>query len=279
MKRKILLTLAAGFTTIAILNSNSSGPAANNNGNRTGGPNSLGTCAGCHGGGSGNTTATITLRKKSDNSAATSQYNAGATYIVRIEGTHPSLGGFGFQMMAVKSGNTQAGTFTNLGSNYHVTKRNNIEYVEQHHTLSKTGNDFVAEFEWVAPVSGTGKVDFHGVLNAVNGDGNTSGDAVSNPVTLSLNESPTNIETVENAAVKVYPNPASDVLSIDLGNAAVGTYTYSITDLNGRVVMASKINMPTQGKVTIPVAALENGIYAISITNGTVKQSASFIKQ
>ncbi|RYD57933.1 MAG: T9SS type A sorting domain-containing protein [Sphingobacteriales bacterium] len=278
MKTSVLLFISLSAAALITLNSNSNGPATAGNGNRTGGPGAAGNCASCHGGGAGTTTMNISLRKKSDNTPATTQYNPGATYVVKVSGNHPSLTAFGFQMMAVKANNTQAGTFANLGSNYHTKLQSGITLVEHHHTLDKTGSEFVAEFDWTAPVTGTGNVTFHGALNAVNKDNSTGGDVSSPSFNMTLAEGPVSVASVSaKQAIKAYPNPAVNVLHIKLGDE-MGNCKYSIRDLNGKKLMETNA-VVAYGELQIPVAELAKGIYYISIANGTEVTTIPFAKQ
>jgi hypothetical protein len=76
--------------------------------------------------------------------------------------------------------------------------------------------------------------------------------------TLSVNE-------VENAfGLAVYPNPASDVITVSLNKAT--TATISIVDLAGKVVKTSSMNGLT---TSINTSDLSNGVYHVTITDGT----------
>lgn len=278
MKKALVTSIIIPAFLIVTLNSNSGGPASAGNGNKTGGPGSAGnTCASCHGGGAPGTTMNISLRKKSDNTTVGTAYNPGAIYIVKITGNHPSLTSFGFQLMALKPGNTQAGSYANLGNNHHTKTQSGVTLVEQHHPLSKAGNELSTEFEWVAPETGTGNVTFYGVLNAVNNDGSTGGDAPGTPITLTLNESPTGIEEAKESKLNVYPNPANDYLYI--GMPTDGEYVFSVFDMTGKKVADYKLAIAAHESVRLNISALNSGTYFLSITNDKNIQTVSFVKQ
>jgi hypothetical protein len=279
MKTSVLLLLSISAAALITLSSNSGGPAnAGNAGNRTGSPNSLGTCGSCHSGATG-TTMNITLRKKSDNSPVTNQYAPGAVYIVKVSGNHPSLTAFGFQIMAVKSGNTQAGTFSNFGSNYHSKMENGVTLVEHHHTLNKTGSEFAAEFEWTAPAAGAGSVTFYGALNAVNKDASTSGDAPSSAFNKVFTESPVDVTSAVHASgIKVYPNPATDILRVEIPGAAFDNCTYTIIDINGKKISEADIVTSSAG-ANIQIQELAKGIYFLRVANGAEITTIPFAKQ
>ena len=67
---------------------------------------------------------------------------------------------------------------------------------------------------------------------------------------------------------KVYPNPTSDVLTLDI----VGKATYIISNVMGQILMSGSINGENQ---QINVSALPNGLYFIRV-NGVTRK---FIKQ
>ncbi len=276
MKRTLLLSAVTATFAVITLNSNSSGPASNNNGNRTGGPGSLGTCASCHSGATGATGA-VSLKLKSDNSPANGKYTPGATYIVNITGTHASLPEFGFQIMALKDGaNTQAGTFGNLGTDKHSKTISGITLVEQQHPISKTGGGFTTEFEWTAPATGTGNVKFYGVLNAVDGTGNTSGDAVSPAFDLTLAEATNTVqELAQQQLLQLYPNPVKNRLHITTPQS--GTYELIIYNMTGKVVLNQKMNVISQS-VSIPVD-MAAGTYILELKNNSGSNLAPFVVQ
>jgi hypothetical protein len=272
MKRTFLLTtLFAGLTALT-LTSNSSGPANANNGNKTGGPGATGNCSSCHSGGSGATGA-IAIRKKSDNSPA-DKYTPGEKYVVTVSGAHASLSKFGFQLMAVKeAGNIQAGTFGGF-TNQHAKTVSGVELVEQHMALNKTGSAFTTEFDWTAPTAGTGNVKFYGILNAVNGDGTTNGDAVSPTFNKTLSEATNSIATINMFDVSIYPNPINDVLNIRLGKP--GSYTLNIIAINGAIVHTQSLQNATEAAININLPA---GRYFVEITDGQYKHISSIVKQ
>ncbi|HRO75553.1 MAG TPA: T9SS type A sorting domain-containing protein [Crocinitomicaceae bacterium] len=85
--------------------------------------------------------------------------------------------------------------------------------------------------------------------------------------TVGLNE-------VSNATSKVYPNPTSDVLNIEVSKDAKSLNVYGI---DGKVVLTTSLN-GTQS--TINVSNLNNGVYFYNITtiDGSV-MNGSFIKE
>lgn len=277
MKHTFLLGIS--FATVALIAlSNASGPANNNNGNKTGGPTATGTCTSCHNGASG-TTANITAKKKSDNTDANGKYIPGETYLITLEGNHSSLSLYGFQLTAVKTDNTQGGTWQSLSSDVHTKTVSGINIIEQHHPLSKTSGAFTTTVEWVAPAAGTGSVGFHGIINAVNGDNQVSGDAVSAPVSLTLAENGVGVKEVAKQRLSVYPNPVTNMMQVEIPINMIGLCNVEIISLEGKAVQHVQLQALANEKISLPCSQLPNGVYYLSIYSKEAKHSSLFLKQ
>lgn len=74
--------------------------------------------------------------------------------------------------------------------------------------------------------------------------------------------------------VSVYPNPASDIVTID-NTAGLINYNYYITDNIGKVVMAGVIK---DQKTNLDIQVLESGLYFITL-DGAGKKSFKLIKK
>lgn len=78
----------------------------------------------------------------------------------------------------------------------------------------------------------------------------------------------TSIDEFANSTMAVYPNPASDQLTLELADVD-GRTEYVISDINGRSVANGVI---TSDRTTIEVDGLANGSYVISLrNNGSVR--------
>ncbi len=92
---------------------------------------------------------------------------------------------------------------------------------------------------------------------------------------LSYKILPNSINNIaQNFSAKVYPNPASDQLFIELKDA--GIIAVSLIDMTGKILSVHK---PAHEKLTIPVTHLPNGMYVLQFDNGSQKQSVRFLKQ
>ncbi len=264
-----------------LFGSNAAGPASSGSGIRNGAPGSNGTCAACHGGGTGTTTASISLKVKASGAAVTGSYTPGTVYTVSLTGNNADLAFFGFQLTATK-GAAQAGTFSNLGSNKHAAMLSGLQVIEHSTALAKTGGVYEATFDWTAPAAGTGTVIFNGIINGVNHDGGTGGDKVSEIVTLSLTEStpPTGIagrDLLNHFSLS--PVPASDRLQLN-GSGLNGAYTLAVYDLNGKVLWQGAAQTQNNNlQAEIPVSQLATGTYFLHLKGKEGKATRAFTKK
>lgn len=280
MKKILLFSATIGIGSLA-LTSYSGGPAMFGAGNRTGAAGSSANCSvsGCHAASSSSTSAFIEIAEAATPSVIISsgKYTPGTDYVVTIRGiSTPSRPKFGFQVGVTKSDNSNAGTLSAIASTgTMVHAAGSINVVEHSMALnaSPSAGVYNAKFNWKAPAKGAGTVTFYGIINAVNGDGGTSGDLPSNGATAVFIEgTPASIANASaNTAVKIYPNPCSNYLTVE--GLTAKTFSARVADLAGRVI----INSQSEG--TINVTALQNGIYVLTITTDAGQQTSTFVKQ
>ena len=76
------------------------------------------------------------------------------------------------------------------------------------------------------------------------------------------------IETeIASSEFSIYPNPAEDVLTIELN--AIGNKTVEITNMNGQVV--EKLNF-SETKNQVSISNFQAGVYFVKIHNGSAKR-------
>jgi hypothetical protein len=82
------------------------------------------------------------------------------------------------------------------------------------------------------------------------------------------------LSTVSNtlSTVKLYPNPASDIIRI----SNVEKVNIEVTDLMGKTVLS--LNDVTE-QTDINVSALQSGVYLFSVKNDTINQTIKFVKK
>jgi hypothetical protein len=197
MIKLLCSTLFLAFSII-IFSSYSTGPSSGGAGNRTGSPGSAGTCSvgtACH-----NTpplTPTLsqflTLFDKTTNTfAPVNTYTGGHLYEVTLQGSNVNTGftQFGFQALAMASpSNVQAGTIIVTNQTEHqLASVNGIQIIEHNQRIQSLSTTLTAVFDWQAPPTGTGTVKLYGIINAVNGDFDRTGDRHSGGNNVTLTE-------------------------------------------------------------------------------------------
>jgi PKD repeat protein len=141
---------------------------------RTGAPGES-NCTECHSGAvNDGSTVNSLLMKLEGTSDVVTQYIAGQTYdlTLTINATSTKKG---FQAVALRPGNTQAGTITAVSGSTAISTANSRTYIN--HTSTSTGSAFFS-FKWTAPSSNIGDVKFYVASNASNNAQGNSGDLI-----------------------------------------------------------------------------------------------------
>ena len=219
-----LLIAYIGFQSFNNFNSNtyhnialfkSGGLAAAFGDDGTGGPLSNVDCIDCHGGGSYSPTIEINLFDSNTN--LVSSYIPEDTYTVQlvVAATSGSPAGYGVQGVALTSTNQQAGNFNSpITPNSQIVNLSGRQYIEQNE-YNVAG---VFEFEWVAPVIGTGDVKVYAAGLAVNGASGTNGDSATSSIMKTISENILSIADLKfKDNLKIYPNPSAGTVNIKLG--------------------------------------------------------------
>jgi subtilisin-like proprotein convertase family protein len=110
------------------------------------------------------------------------------------------------------------------------------------------------------------------VEDAFNGDGGTI-----NSVKLIICniQVPLSNEEAVFSNLKIYPNPTSGILNIDLGNQNLSTNSIiKLYDVQGRIISSKEMNSPVD---TINISNLSDGIYMVSIENGNSKTTKKIV--
>ena len=200
-KNTIVFTL---FLTMlyVVLSSDIDGAAHHGHGNVTGSATGVvGHCqtSSCHG---SNNPLTVVQLQVLDTSTMLpiTTYNAMQTYLVTLTGdataVTTSLPKFGFMASAVLGNHTQAGTYvipSALASDIHTYPCGATTIVEHTVPLLPTvsgTNKYATQFYWTAPPPASDSVMFFSLLNAVNGDGGSSGDYPNAAPVVTIYENP-----------------------------------------------------------------------------------------
>ncbi|GAB5539397.1 MAG: hypothetical protein Salg2KO_15000 [Salibacteraceae bacterium] len=82
---------------------------------------------------------------------------------------------------------------------------------------------------------------------------------------MEITPSLTGVEGITVGSLKVYPNPARDVVNFDLGSAAISNGSIELMDITGRVV-SDQIISTGQTKGLINVSSIDAGTYSVRVT-------------
>lgn len=161
--------------------------------------------AGCHAQATGTTTIDSIMLVDSATQAFSSQYIAGRTYYVGFVGNY--LGTVNMRKFGFILNNGGKGTFVNPPASTTVNTSGGISYWG--HSAPKDSalrivisspmavTYYYDTIRWVAPATGSGTVTFAMLLNAVNGDGNTTSDRTATGINRSYTE------YINNASVSI----------------------------------------------------------------------------
>jgi hypothetical protein len=269
MKRVILLFTAFSGVLYLSLTSYSSGPASQGIGHVAASGCGGG---GCHGSATANTVVGIAVMDGS--TPVTGSYNPGKTYRVTVTGTNNTHSLYGYQFSARTSANGTAGTYLNIPGGSKQSNASSALKVIEHSAPISAASGLSVSFDWTAPATGTGNVTLALSVNAVNGNGNTSGDEF-NTVTTTLSESSTSVAAVAKLAAAVYPNPATEQITVKLNSSNKNTLVH-VYDMMGRMIHAESTNT---NSVSINTAAYAKGMYTLQVIQNDQKQVVPFTVQ
>ncbi len=309
MKKTNILIFGVLIVTSFFMSSYRSG-AANNGWDCTGAESGLSNPTGCSNGGchgnSAITGITVTLELDSAGIVPIIKYKPDSTYTVKITGTNTTtfnLPKFGFQVACILGSTgqvtpTNAGTFqqTGLPSGVHFSAPQANNYVTNiiEHTLalaplSGTGGNgtiYQKSFKWTAPAAGTGTVSFWGVLNAVNGDGSASSADKWNTQNLIVEEDTAKpivngiTEVNSKLELNLYPNPATDLVHLEVQNGTAGVYNLNVFTTEGRTVLSQTAEVTAgTSNIALDISRLEAGIYFINLAKGSESNVIKVVKK
>jgi hypothetical protein len=227
----------------------------------TGSPgDGLKNCTFCHAGTANKVEGWIT------SDIPTSGYVAGKTYTITTTNTETEGTRFGFQVSPQNTNGDLLGTIVLSDSiqTQLVGMGKYITYTEN----GINGTGFKTwSFKWIAPKSGTGNVTFYGAYNS-NFNGHKDGDKTFLSSLTVKENGTTGIANLPNGvnAFSVYPNPATENMSIRLDLKETSNLIIDVTDITGKQV-AIIINEKQSGIVTkqFSTAVLPNGNYFVRL--------------
>lgn len=212
--------------------------------------------SGCHGNNSSNTTVLL--------GGLPSPAIAGQTYTLTATINNSTQTGAGFNLA------TNGGTFT-AGSNQHTNGSAN--QITHSNIFPMSSGTATINITWTAPTT-PGTVIFSCAGNAVNGNANP-GDDEWNVTQASVSVGwPAAVNDLDPVKIKAYPNPVSDLLTIENYNGQAKAIT--IYDLDGKVVGHQAVQKTE--KCEISCSSLSRGYYILKLETSEHTYTTHFTK-
>jgi hypothetical protein len=234
-------------------------------GGRTGSPaDGGGTCAtsGCH---SGNVAA---LDTGIDTNIPAEGYVAKETYTITVGQGMEQVGfsTYGFQFTAQDSSGNQLGSFTPAAGTIGY-----IPGVYIAHSSPQVASAPSWTFEWTAPSTGSGEVNFYAAVLAANGNGSNSGDNAFTTSGVVNEKGSVSTSKLESKELRVSGNIKNEVLNLNYHNKNTAPYDLRIVNLSGQVVYNGEITLQSgQNETTVTLNShLKSGVYVIQLQNGS----------
>lgn len=187
-------------------------------------------------------------------------YIPGETYEITVSGTHSGVDKFGFEFTAEDQVGTKVGTITVINST-ETTLVNNQKAIS-HTSAGNTpsGDSKSWTFNWTAPETNVGEILFYAAFNAANGNGSTSGDQIYRTIT-SVMPNTVAIDEVISSSIKMYPNPATSFVKIELPESLEINGMEVYTSANQRVLL----NKSFESKIELDISDLPKGMYFVKL--------------
>lgn len=102
---------------------------------------------------------------------------------------------------------------------------------------------------------------------------------IDSPALVGIEETPSNPKGVANSEISIYPNPASDELSVRFDLAAKSDVVMSIYDLSGKLVLSNSYGSLTSGQqnLKLNLNSLTRGTYMVHMIAGTESATTKLI--
>lgn len=254
-------TIFLALTAISTLVFLSSGVnySSGSPGGKTGSPGDGGqTCTQCHSGTASPADGLIS----SDIPEA--GFVPGETYEVTVSVSDNEAGLFGFELTAEDDLGNKVGEFQLTDSE--ATRFVNNDDAVSHSVDGTTPQDNSRTWSanWVAPEDADGNITFYTAVNVANGNGANSGDEIlTNSTSYQINT--VGIDELS-VVERMYPNPASNFVYLDLARSDLEIKVYS---LNGKITesfIAEGLN------TTINLEGYKPGVYFVKAGNSPMQK-------
>jgi Secretion system C-terminal sorting domain len=288
--KKNIFTLLGGIAILFLFLNSSSGYGSVNDEGITGAPGdemngaNPKTCQYCHSSGAfGPPTMTIQFLDSTATNAVTS-YLPNKLYTIRVTITAGSgtPTGYGFQMIDIRKSNSTnlkgflPTTQQNTGIQITTLMKNARQYAE--HNRRSTSNRF--DVKWRAPAtSGFGIVAFYAAGNAVNGNGDLTGDGT----TFKNAELPEGRVSTRDIGENIHFNLSSNLITEGVTLNLLSSYArllqVRMTDLSGSTVLLDSWQvMSGDNQKSLDLSTVNKGVYMIQIIDNQSIVTKKIIK-
>ncbi len=273
MKRNRLLSLLVlTIVSLTVLQSNSGGyqgVVAHTASTSNGGCN-------CHGPAVASQSNTLKLEVLDASNNVVSSFLPNTNYTVRVTLKKTNANNAaGVQVTVFDAGTTnQAGVI----SDGTLIKAQNIggTFVANHSqkdiSAIKVGANVTWEFPWKGPLISASDITFSAIANDCNDDGTVGGDFIVYKDQF-ITQTPISVTDYSKGIKTIYPNPASDNLTIKLDSEKASTI--AIYSMTGQLV---KQQNATSSKINMDVSNLPNGNYIVAIAQDGNYARQQFVK-
>jgi len=192
-------------------------------------------------------------------------YLPGQTYQLTLTVNNVNTIRKGFEACIENASHQKQGTFANVDNNTQTLQSNT--YIT-HTSSSNTHSSW--SFNWTAPAN-ENDLTLYFAVNMANGNGSSTGDYIENSqVTIPISTNG-NVEEISKKQIKLFPNPATDIIRLDTGNYQ---FEYvGIRDIQGKTYPVSIENN------RINVSFLPTGTYFLQLKNEKNQVVKEFIKK
>lgn len=210
-------------------------------------------------------------------------YTPDSIYNISITVRQSGLGLFGFAMEALKTGNTNAGTFivTNTTRMQVLTAANSRKSITHKLNGGFYNDSSVFDFKWKAPSTNVGTINFYFTGVCANQSNSNSDDYVYKGTHSISSNSTVGIEssTQSFADLTVKPFPMQQLVHVDFNLDEPADVNLHLTTLDGKIVYSADYADQTPGpkSYSINTSGLQAGIYILQAEINGVGVNRKFL--
>ncbi len=201
------------------------------------------------------------------------EYEPDSTYTLMVNLEDDGQAIWGFELTAILPNGDRAGDLVPINGMVQVSSGgpSDREYAKQTADGNQRGSASASwEFDWTAPSSGSGQVDFYMAGNAANWNGQTNGDYI---YTINMNvpeqilgiaDRPINTP-LTHALLTAFPNPFNPEVTLRLEGAPAGRIELEILNLSGQIVAGFGYTNSGNSSFEVPInlSELPSGSYFV----------------